>query len=366
MFFSDNGSTAIEAAVKMALQYHAQSSDSGAQSQAHAQSHAHSTAGSVTKANRKSRFIALNSAFHGETIGAASLGGVGVFRRPFAGVLFDCIHVPSPAGEDGPSSKPGASPGAPLWREAFAAITELVEREHETIAGVVVEPIVQGTAGMRVYAPEYLRGLRELCTKYNVLMIVDEVFTGYGRLGKFWGASLAEVVPDVMCIAKGFTGGVLPMAATLTSQRVLDAFQGGREFAFLYGHSYCGNPLGCAVAREVLAIYREEHIVEGVAERHRAIAEAFERMHCDPVSARVVTSVRSIGCIGAADLRDETIGYTGSIGWRVYEEARRRGAYLRPLGNVVYVTPSLNIPMHDLRALLAIMEESVRAVAIRV
>jgi adenosylmethionine-8-amino-7-oxononanoate aminotransferase len=342
VFYSDDGSTAIEAAVKMALQFHAQS-----------------------KKPRKTRFLALDGAFHGETIGATSLGGVDVFRRPFASVVFDCVHVPSPAGDE--------TTCAPMWGEAFDAIAELIEREHDSIAALVVEPIVQGAAGMRIYPPAYLRAVRDLCTKHDVLLIVDEVFTGYGRLGTMWASDVAEIVPDIMCIAKGFTGGMLPMAATITAQRILDAFSGGRARAFLYGHSYCGNPLGAAVAREVLAIYREEKIVDGVAARAARIRALGARLQDHPL----VREFRTIGAIGAFELRGEgapprsvptiettdDLGYTASIGWDVYDEARKRGAYLRPLGNVVYVTPALNIPLEDLERLLSIVEESITAVA---
>ncbi len=349
VFFSDDGSTAIEAAVKMAVQYHQQVANKSG--------------------SKKTRFLALDGAFHGETIGATSLGGVEVFRRPFASVVFDCVHVPSPAGDERSC--------APAWAEAFDAIATIVEESHETIAGLVLEPIVQGAAGMRIYPPAYLRAVRDLCTKHDVLLIVDEVFTGYGRLGSMWGCDLAEVCPDLMCVAKGFTGGMLPMAATLATDRVQAAFGGGRARAFLYGHSYCGNPLGAAVAREVLAVYREENIVEGVAPRHAAIAAKLEALSSLPR----VREVRTIGCIGAVELRDgasderaqssvksvvtaestDDLGYTASVGWRVYDEARTRGAYLRPLGNVVYVCPPLNVPMGDLDRLLGIVAESIAA-----
>ena len=344
VFYSDDGSTAIEAAVKMALQYFAQNGRP-----------------------EKTRFLALDGAFHGETVGATSLGGVEVFRRPFASVVFDCVHVPSPAGDDVSC--------APLWGEAFDAIAELVERDHASIAAVVLEPLVQGAAGMRMYPPAYLRAVRDLCTRHDVLMIVDEVFTGYGRLGAMWACDLAEISPDMMCVAKGFTGGMLPMAATLTTQKILAGFDGGRGRAFLYGHSYTGNALGAAVAREVLSIYREEAIVEGVAVRAAKIAACGERLREHPL----VRDVRARGAIGAFELRDvrgatssvpsaettDDLGYTASIGWRVYDEAKKRGAYLRPLGNVVYVTPALNIPLPDLERLLAIVEESIEAAQAR-
>jgi adenosylmethionine-8-amino-7-oxononanoate aminotransferase len=341
VFYSDDGSTAIEAAVKMALQFWAQS-----------------RAGS-----KKTRFVALDGAFHGETIGATSLGGVEVFRRPFASVVFECVHVPSPASE--------ADSCAPAWANAFDAIADLIEREHDTIAGVVLEPIVQGAAGMRIYPPAYLRAVRDLCTKHDVLLIADEVFVGYGRLGSMWACDLAEIVPDLMCLAKGFTGGMLPMAATITSQRIVDAFSGGRARAFLYGHSYSGNPLGAAIAREVLRVYRDESIVAGVAERAEMIETRLRA-----IRSPLVRDVRTIGAIGAVDLRDvpsstrsvatvettDDLGYAASIGWRVYDEAKKRGAYLRPLGNVVYVCPALNIPLSDLSRLLDIAIQSIEAV----
>jgi adenosylmethionine-8-amino-7-oxononanoate aminotransferase len=172
-----------------------------------------------------------------------------------------------------------------------------------------------------------------------------------------WAADRAGVRPDLLCLAKGFTGGMLPMAATLVTARVFDAFLGPPERAFYYGHSYCGNPLGAAVAREVLAIYRDERILERAALKADRIAAAFRGFGALPGVLRT----RSLGMMGALDL-DAGGGYLGRAGWRVYEEARRRGAYLRPLGDVVYVTPPLNIPDADLDELLSIVADSVRAV----
>lgn len=349
VFFSDDGSTAIEAAVKMATQYHAQVAPRAGK--------------------KKTRFLALDGAFHGETIGASSLGGVEVFRRPFASVLFDCVHVPSPADD------PGGC--APSWALAFDALAELCATRGDEIAGLVLEPLVQGAAGMRFYPPAYLRAARDVCDRHDVLLVVDEVFTGYGRLGTMWACDQAEVVPDVLCTAKGFTAGVLPMAATLTSRKVQAAFDGGRARAFLYGHSYCGNPLGAAVAREVLAIYREEGVLDGVPVRAAILGDLVERVLGDEALRPLVRAGRAHGAVVAFDLLDvatttatiptvETLddtGYTAGVGWRVYEEARARGAYLRPLGNVVYATPPLNTPLPDLRRLCTIVEDSLRAVA---
>ncbi len=319
VFYTDNGSTAIEAAVKMSVQMWGQ-----------------------LGAPRKTRFVALDGAFHGDSIGAASLGGVEIFRRPFAGVLFDCAHAAFPA-ED-------------AYARAFEAIASLVAGGADEIAAVVVEPIVQGAAGMRTYAPEYLRELRALCDRHDVLLVADEVFAGYGRTGRMWGVDHAGVSPDLMCVGKVFSP-LFPMAATLATERVFDAFRGDKDRAFYYGHTFCGNPLGAAVAREVLAIYEDEEIVARAAGLAPRIAAGMAKLAELPGVARV----RSLGMIGAADLGDGS-GYLGGAGWRVYEEALRRGAYLRPLGDTVYVCPPLIISEADLDELLAILVESVRAV----
>lgn len=340
VFFGDDGSTAVEVAIKMASQYFAQKSG----------------------CERKRRFVALDSAFHGETVGASSLGGVEVFRRPFAGVLFECVRVPSPADGRG-------------YEAAFAALEQIVERDHDQIAAVVVEPLVQGAAGMLIYEPGYLRSLRELCDRHDVLFIADEVFTGYGRTGRMWACDHAQVSPDLMCVGKGFSGGLLPMSATLANEKVFSGFSGDRSRALLYGHSYCGNPLGAAVAREVLAIFRDEDIVARSIPKARRIAEAFAAMGSIPG----VSHPRSLGMIGALDLRVASRGrvvldtleseadlptsaYLSDAGWLVYEAARRRGAYLRPLGETIYICPALNTPDGVLEELLSIVRSSVEEV----
>lgn len=309
VFFSDDGSTAVEAAIKMAAQL-------------------------WRNADRpeKSRFVALDGAFHGETVGAASLGGIEVFRRPFAGVLFECLRAPFPGGDD-------------AYGEVFRALERLLrERGHE-IAAVVLEPLVQGASGMRIYPESYLAAARRACTESDVLLIVDEVFTGYGRTGAMWACDLAGVAPDLLCTAKGFTAGVLPMAATLATERLYDGFRGpGR--ALMHGHTFCGHPLGAAVAREVLAIYRDDRVLDGVAPRAARIAAAMARIATLPGVQRV----RSLGMVGAADLGDG--GYHGAAGPRFYDAARRRGLYLRPLGDTVYVCPPLTIPLAELDLLL--------------
>jgi adenosylmethionine-8-amino-7-oxononanoate aminotransferase len=322
VFFSDNGSTSVEVAMKLALQYWAQNGRP-----------------------ERTRFAALSDAFHGETLGVTALGGVEVFRAPFDPVLLECAHLPSPG-----------DPEVSLER-ALDALETTVREGADSLAAIVLEPMVQGAAGMRIYDAAYLRRARELCDRHDVFLVADEVFAGYGRTGTRWACDHAGIAPDVLCTAKGFTGGMLPMAATLATERIFQGFLGDAERAFYYGHTFCGNPLGAAVAREVLRVYDEEHILERAKPKAARIAEAFAAMGKLPGVART----RALGMIGALDLEGGA-GYLADAGWRVYAEARERGAYLRPLGNVVYVTPSLNIPDEDLDALLAIARESVEAV----
>jgi adenosylmethionine-8-amino-7-oxononanoate aminotransferase len=236
------------------------------------------------------------------------------------------------------------------------ALERTLEEQGRRIAAVVLEPVVQGAAGMRIYDAAYLRAARELCDRHDVLLVFDEVFSGYGRTGPMWACAHAGVAPDLLCAAKGLTAGVLPMGATLATRRVFEGFLGDPERAFYYGHTFCGNPLGAAVALEVLRVYEDERVLEQAKPKAERIARAFAAMAALPG----VASVRSLGMIGALELAGDA-GYLARAGWRVYEQARARGAYLRPLGNVVYVTPSLNVPDGDLDRLLAIVHESVAA-----
>ena len=323
VFFSDDGSTAIEVAVKIALQYFQQRGLPG-----------------------KTRFVALSDAFHGETLGATSLGGVELFRRPFADVMMDCIHVPPD--DDG-------------YERAFAVLARLLESRATQIAALVIEPMVQGAGGMRIYDARYLSAVREITARYDVLLIVDEVFTGYGRTGPMWASNHANVSADIMCVAKGFSGGVLPMAATLASGTVFEAFLGARDRALYYGHTFCGNPLGAALAREVLAIYRDEQILERAKPKAARIADVFAALAGHPG----VVAPRTLGMLGALELKSGE-GYLARSGWRVYEEALKLGAYLRPLGNVVYVAPPLNIPDDDLESLLEVLDTVVRKIGTEV
>ena len=204
------------------------------------------------------------------------------------------------------------------------------------------------------YDPAFLRHARDLCDRYDVFLVCDEVSTGYGRTGPMWASDHAGALPDLLCTAKGSTRGMLPMAATLPTARIFQGFTGDANRAFYYGHTFCGNPLGAAVALEVLRIYEDEQVLQGTRARAERIAATFRELGQLPG----VAHTRALGMIGALDLEGEG-GYLADAGWRVYDLARERGAYLRPMGNVVYVTPSLNIPDPDLERLLEVVGESV-------
>lgn len=321
VFYSDDGSTSVEVALKLSLQYWQQNGRP-----------------------KRTRFVALDGAFHGETLGAVALSGVEIFRRPFASVVLDCLRVPF--GDDG-------------YSFAFDALARLLETRSDELAAVVLEPVVQGAAGMRCYSPELVRRARELTRAKDVFLICDEVFTGFGRTGPFWASEHAAVAPDLLCTAKGLSGGILPFAATLVSERIFQGFWGEPSRAFLHGHTYCGNPLGARLALEVLKVYDDEQILEHARSKAARIATEFARFRGLPGVVRT----RSIGMIGALDLAGPS-GYLDGGGRRVYSQALARGAYLRPIGNTVYVAPPLNISDADLSELLSIVEESVLGAAL--
>ncbi|QQR44868.1 adenosylmethionine--8-amino-7-oxononanoate transaminase [Myxococcus xanthus] len=322
VFYSDNGSTAVEVAIKMAAQYWAQNGQP-----------------------RRTRFITLSGAFHGETMGATSVGGVPLFREVFGPLLFDVVHVPSPAEEGG-------------WARAFEQVQSTLRAHPEEIAGVILEPVLQGAAGMVMYSPDFVRAVREATREVDTFLIADEVFTGLGRTGARFAVDLAGVVPDMLCLAKALSGGILPFGATLASERVFSGFLGASNRALYYGHSYCGNPLGAAIAREVLAVYRDEDVMGQVARKAPRVKAAFERM---AASIPGLVRPRAVGMVGAVDLGGG--GYLARGGWRVYEAARRRGLYLRPMGDTVYIAPALTISDEALEELLSGVEASLQEVA---
>jgi adenosylmethionine-8-amino-7-oxononanoate aminotransferase len=316
VFYSDSGSTAAEVALKMAFQYWQQQGGASA---------------------RRTRFVALRDAYHGDTIGSVSVGGIDLFHGAYGPLLFGALHAE--AGD--------------------AADMERLLAEHEgEVAAVIVEPLVQGAAGMLVHPEGYLRDVRSLCDEHGVFLICDEVATGFGRTGRMFACEHEGVSPDFMCVAKGITGGYLPLAATLTTERVYEGFLGRHEQfrTFFHGHTYTGNPLACAAALATLRLFDQERTLELLQDKIALLGSLLE-----PVAAMPgVREVRRRGFMVGIEL--EGFPVEARAGHQVTLAARRRGAIIRPLGDVVVLMPPLAITAHELRRLVAIVADSIAEV----
>ena len=319
VFYSDNGSTAVEVALKIAFQYWQQNGHP-----------------------ERTRFLALPGAYHGDTIGAMSVGAVDDFSAVFRPLMFEVSRPREPVEGD--------------WTPVFEELFSMLRARGDQTAAVIVEPIVQGAAGMRMYPADLLGALRREADRVGALLIADEVFTGFGRTGPMWACEHAEVTPDLLCTAKGLSGGMLPFAATLATERVYDAFRGDKRRALMHGHTFCGNPLGAAAALAVLSIYRDEGTLRAARPKAEMVARAIESMTDVPG----VTRPRALGMCGAFDVGES--GYMGEVGWRISDVALELGAHLRPLGNTVYIVPPLNIEDEDLAKLLHIVRASTERV----
>jgi adenosylmethionine-8-amino-7-oxononanoate aminotransferase len=320
VFYSDSGSTAVEVALKMAYQYWQQRGRP-----------------------EKTRFAALREAYHGDTVGSVSVGGMDLFHGIFRGLLFQVERMPSP------SAYHWTGGGDPL-KGALAAAEKLLGEKGEELAAVVLEPLVQGAAGMWMHPPGYLRAMAELCRVHDVLLVCDEVATGFGRTGTMFAVEQEGVRPDFLCLAKGLSGGYLPLAATLTSERIYEAFLG--EFAsartFFHGHTFTGNPLACAAALASLRLFETERVLERV----QRTAETLRPKLAAIAELEHVGDVRQRGLmVGIELVRDrrtkEPYPYQERIGHRVCLALRKRGILLRPLGPVVVMMPPLSLTETD-------------------
>jgi adenosylmethionine-8-amino-7-oxononanoate aminotransferase len=313
VFYSDSGSTATEIALKMAYQYWRQVGQ-----------------------ERRTTFVCLRDAYHGDTIGSVSAGGIDLFHSLYRPLLFPTVR---------------AEPGD------LEEMERLLSEHAGEVAAVVMEPLVQGAAGMLVHPEGYLRGVRELCDRHDVLLIVDEVATGFGRTGRMFACEHEDVAPDILCVAKGITGGYLPLAATLTTERVYDGFLGEFEElrTFFHGHTYTGNPLACAAALASLDVFEEERTIDALQGKIELLARLLEPLAAHPA----VAEVRRRGFMTGIELGERPLELR--MGHRVTLEARRRGAIVRPLGDVVVLMPPLSISETDLTRLVEIAAASVDA-----
>lgn len=336
-FFSDNGSTAVEVALKIAFQYWQQRPEPRPQ---------------------KKHFLALSQAYHGDTLGDVSVGGIDLFHQIFGPLLFDVLRLPLP---DLYRLPEGVTREGALDYYLGQVERALAER-HEEIAALVIEPLVQGAAGIRVHPEGFLRGVRELTRRYNVLLIADEVAVGFGRTGTMFACEQEAVEPDLLCLAKGISGGYLPVAATLATDEIYNAFLGafGDFKTFYHGHTYGGNPLGTAVALASLEVFDEERVLENlppkIARLEQHLAKIAERPH--------VGDVRHRGLMAGVELvqdraTKEPYPYAEKWGYRVCDAIRRRGVLLRPLGNVLVVMPPLAISLEEIDRLGEAIHEAI-------
>lgn len=337
--FCDNGSSAVEAALKMAFQYHYQ-----------------------TGHPERQRFMCLSESYHGETIGALSVGSLDLYAKIYKPMMMDNIHFDGLDCYRCPYGKTRDTCDC----ECFESAEKAFQRYGKETAAVIVEPILQGAAGMRIYPAEYLKKLRALCDAYGVLLIDDEIAAGFGRTGTMFAIEHAGVSPDILCTSKGLTGGYMPMSIAITTNEIYNAFYDdyGTHKAFVHSHTYAGNPLGCAAALAVLRIMKRDHILEKAQKMGIYIhAELMKALGNHPH----VGEIRHIGLINALELVEDrktkkAFDPGQRIGWQIFRRAMDRGLVLRPIGDVIYFNPPLTIDRDSVDKAVRLCKESVEDV----
>ncbi len=325
--FADNGSSSVEMALKIAFQYQHQIGQT-----------------------KRVRFACLDEDYHGETIGALSVGAMDLYSKIYKPMMMDNIHIPVPD----------------MYRNTDVESTlqkarKLFEKHGHELCALIVEPILQGAAGMRIYPKEYLKGLYDLCREYGVLFIADEIATGFFRTGKMFACDHAEITPDIMCLSKAITGGYMPMSVVCTTHEVYKAFYAdySQMKAFVHSHTYAGNPLACAAANAVLDILNEGSVVSQASENAKWLSEEFERRFA---SHENIGQHRHIGLINAIEIvkdRDTKESFDSNLrlGYTIYQDAMKNGLLLRPIGDILYFNPPLNIDRDTLTKSLDIAQE---------
>jgi adenosylmethionine-8-amino-7-oxononanoate transaminase len=339
VFYSDSGATAVEIALKMAVQYW-------------------QLKGEV----KRTQIATLAESYHGDTVGSMSMGYSETFHRYHKSLLFPVLRLTPPhvfryyrgMGEEEASNA------------AIAEADEKLAQQKDSLAALVMEPLMQGAAGMWSQPVGYVKAMGQLCGRHGILLVLDEVATGFGRTGKMFACEHAGVTPDILCLAKGITGGYLPLAATLTREEIFAAFLGEyKEFkTFFHGHTYTGNPLGCAVALANLELFERDQIIEQMQAK---IAYLGQRLRTEMLALPHVSDVRQRGfMIGIELVEDKTQrkNYPPEkrVGHRVIQEARKRGVMIRPLGDIIILMPPLTIARDEIKMLLDVVSESIQVV----
>jgi adenosylmethionine-8-amino-7-oxononanoate aminotransferase len=326
VFYSDNGSSAVEIALKMSFHYNMQRGN-----------------------GKKRRFVALSDAYHGETLGALSVCDMDEFNMVYKPLLLDTIRVEGP---DCYRCKYGLDRER-CNAECFEAMENSIIKNHEEISAVIVEPMVQGATGMKIYSPIYLKKLRELCDKYNIHLIADEIAMGFGRTREMFACNHGQISPDFMCLSKGISAGYMPMSVVMTTDDIYECFYGDyrERKSFIHSHTYSGNAMACAVALENLKIFEEDNIIE----KNRGKGQLIRKLTVERAEAsKHVGEVRSIGMITAIEIvkdRDtkERYPWHMRVGYEIYKIALKKGLLLRPMGNVLYFIPPYIINEEEIK-----------------
>jgi adenosylmethionine---8-amino-7-oxononanoate aminotransferase len=336
VFFADNGSSAVEVALKMSFHYHQQTSHP-----------------------RKTRFLAITDAYHGETLGALSVGDLDLYSKIYKPLLLNTLKVTGPDCYRCPYYKTPTNCQA----ECFSNLERLVEEHHGEICAIIIEPLIQCAAGMKIYPPIYLKKLRVLCTKFNVHFIADEIAVGFGRTGKMFACEHAQISPDMMCLSKGLTAGYMPLSLTLTTDQIYTAFYGDYNDlkAFMHSHSYTGNALACAVANESLHIFQDENVLA----RNEVKAKMINQKVADLFEGHpYVGEYRQLGMVGALELVEDkaskkSFDWQKRVGYEIYKIALSKGVLLRPLGNIIYFMPPYIVEEADIDLMVRVAFESI-------
>jgi len=355
IFYSDNGSTAVEVALKMAYQYWRQKGD-----------------------RKRCKFLSLKNAYHGDTIGSVSVGGMDLFHSIFKPLLFDVVFAPSPYCYRCPhrGKENGVRDLNPLFRRycqkircdasCVRELNKLVKKNSSTLAGAIIEPMIQGAAGMITMPPGYVKEFEKIMKAHNILIIADEVATGFGRTGKMFASEIEKLKPDFLCVAKGITGGYLPLAATITTEKIFSAFLGRYEEykTFFHGHTYTANPLACATAIASIEIFHKEKTLEKLPAKIKTLSESLNNLL---QSNPFVGDIRQLGLMAGIEIvkdknTKECFAPSERIGAKICRQARKYGVILRPLGDVIVIMPPLAISCTDIEKIITAVSNSIKDV----
>jgi lysine---8-amino-7-oxononanoate aminotransferase len=335
VFYSDSGATSVEIAIKMAYQYWQNKGRP-----------------------EKQKFITLQNAYHGDTVGAISVGKVDIFHRVYKSLMFDSLVAPFPD----TAHHPDLTTEEEIRDQALSELEEILQEHHQDVAGMTVESLIQGAGGMNIMPKGYFKGVEKLCRKYEILLIVDEVATGFGRTGEMFAVEHENVQPDIMTVAKGITGGYLPIAATLTTEDIYEAFYDDYTSlkTFFHGHSYTGNQLGCATALANLEIYERDNLIGKVQEKTEIIHSLLAPLNDHPH----VSSIRQLGMICGIELvqhkaSKKSFPWEERVGYRTTIKMRELGMLTRPIGDTIVFMPPLATTEAELAKMIEIMTEAI-------